>query len=220
MPLDANLTTRLARELAAADERGQAEPRLVAEARRLLRRVGQLVARGVVAAPADMEALELACYALQLPLRAAGRDAATPGGKLGVVSLRDRTEQAAELLVTTLGGDVDESLLDRATRLLQETSQRTPMTDEAKLLADAVNLDDFGVTGLLRGALQVGRSGLTFERLLDAIGARERYGYYEARLKDGFHFDAARQIAADRLDNARVVAKLLGDEVGEDRSGA
>jgi hypothetical protein len=45
---------------------------------------------------------------------------------------------------------------------------------------------------------------------------REEYGYWEARLKDGFHFEPVRKLAKARLDNARQASKLLADELGGD----
>ncbi len=96
-------------------------------------RVQKFIAMGLVTAESDLDALELACYALQLPRRQARPIA---GGKVARTSLKDRSEQAAELLVSMLD-DVDEALLDRATRLLHEMPHRTPVPEEAKLLADA-----------------------------------------------------------------------------------
>src|SRR5688572_25542653 len=97
---------------------------------------------------------------------------ALPAGRLGRTSLRDRTEQSAELLVSLLGDEIDESLLDRATRLLHETPQRSPMLDEARLLADAVNLDDFGASGLVQQMVHLTRQGEGLAQLIEGCGAR------------------------------------------------
>jgi hypothetical protein len=43
---------------------------------------------------------------------------------------------------------------------------------------------------------------------------REQYGYWDARLKDGFHFEQVRRLARQRLENMRKAAKLLDDELG------
>ena len=99
--------------------------------------------------------------------------------------LRDRAEQSAELLVGLLGDEIDERLLDGATRLLHEMPQRSPMLDEAKLLADAVNLDDFGASGLVQQMGQLTRQGEGLKQLIEGCAAREKYGYWDARLKDG-----------------------------------
>lgn len=209
MALDARLIRRLHAELAAPARKGS---RLVEDAARLLRRVDLLVSSRVVAAPVDRDALELACYALQLPLAPSGN--ALAAGRMGLIALKDRAEQAAELLVG-VASDAGESLLDRATRILHESPHKSPVLDEAKLLADVVGLDDYGVVGLIRSGIQIGLSGGGVEQVREAAEKREQYGYFEARLKDGFHFDATRAIARRRLDNARAATKLLAEEIDD-----
>ena len=160
-----------------------------------------------------MDAMELACYALQFPMRQA-RPATS---KLGRTNLKDRAEQSAELLVSLFDQHIEEPLLDRAARLLHELPQKSPVPDEARLLADAVNLDDFGITGLLIQMIQMTRLGDGVNQLADGCEKREQYGYWEARLKDGFHFAPIRKIAQARLEQARQVAKMLMEEMSEDK---
>ena len=214
MSLDAKIKRKLAQALAVVDERGETKgPRLLDDARRLWQRVQKLTAMHLVAEP-DQEALELACYALQLPLRQAKPPV---GGKLGRTSLKDRTEQGAELLVTLLEEDADEELLDRATRLLHETPHKSPMVEDARLLADALNLDDFGVTGLVQQTISLARQGDGLKQVAEGCEKREQYGYWDARLRDGFHFEPIRRIAKRRLEHTRAVCKLLGEELEEDK---
>ena len=212
MSLDANVRQRLNQALAVVDEHGTAGPRLVDDATRLYARIGHFAAMKLVAEGIDMDALELACFALQLQAR---RVKSLPTGRPGRTSLKERAEESAELL---LGTDIgaDEQLLDRTTRILHEMPHRSPMLDEAKLLADAVNLDDFGITGLVQQVIQATRQGDGLTAMADNLQKREQYGYWEARLKDGFHFEPVRQIARKRLDNARHAAMLLAAEMKED----
>jgi hypothetical protein len=212
MSLDANVRQRLQQALAVVDEHGTMGPRLVDDAARLYARINRFVGMKLVAEGIDFDALELACYAVQLQLR---RVKSLPTGRTGRTSLREKAEEAAELLVG-LDIDIDDELLDRTTRILHEMPHRSPMLDESKLLADAINLDDFGVTGLIQQAVQATRQGDGIVQLADGLQKREQYGYWEARLKDGFHFDPVRQIARKRLDNARHVALLLVAEMKED----
>ena len=53
-------------------------------------------------------------------------------------------------------------------------------------------------------------------QLVEGAEKREQYGYWEARLKDGFHFEPIRQIARERLEHARQVAAMLTDELRQD----
>ena len=212
MSLDATLRAKLEQALAVVDEHGTHGPRLVDDAVRLWRRIGHFIAMNLVAEGIDLEALELACYAIELPLR---RPRTLPGGRTGRVTLRERAEESAELLLN-VAADADEALLDRSTRILQEMPHRSPMLDEARLLADALNLDDFGVTGLAQYVIQLSRQGEGVLQLTEGLEKREQYGYWDARLKDGFHFEPVRQIARRRLDNARHLALLLLTELRED----
>jgi hypothetical protein len=218
MPLDAKLRALLEQQLKAqpASSHPQANrpdvSRLSDDAQRLFARVRRLVDAGAVAAGTDLDALELAAYAMQLPMRHCEATS-----KLGVVSLLERSNQAAELLVGLTGDVASHSLLDRATRLLHEASQRTPMLDEAKLLADATSLEDFGVTGLCRNAMRLVEQDAGLTQLTEAVAKREAYGYWDARLKEGFHFDASRQIATERLAQAREAFRALLSELSEDR---
>jgi len=214
MPLDDKLRQHVQRTLGVVDEHDTRGPRLVEDAGRLWRRVQKFMAMNLIAGGFETDALELACYALQLPMRQ-GRS--LPTGRFGRINLRDRAEQSAELLVGLLGEEADESLLDRTTRILHEVPQRSPMLDEAKLLADAVNLEDFGMTGLVQQIIQLTRQGDGVAQVAEGAEKREQYGYWDARLKDGFHFEPVRQIAVRRLQNARAAAKMLSDELQEDQ---
>ena len=212
MSLDANVRQRLLQALAVVDEHGTVGSRLVDDAARLNARIEKFAGMKLVAEGIDMDALELACFAIQLQAR---RVKSLPTGRAGRMSLKEKAEESAELLLgTDLGAD--EELLDRTTRILLEMPHRSPMLDEAKLLADAINLDDFGITGLIQQTIQATRQGDGLVAMADNLKKREQYGYWEARLKDGFHFEPVRQIARKRLDNARHAAMLLAAEMKED----
>jgi hypothetical protein len=211
--VEAKLRQRLTRVLNVVDEHGTSGPRLVDDAQRLWRRVEALLAMGLLPPDADVTALELACYALQLPMRSSEN---LPAGKLGRTNLRDRTEQSAELLVSAVGHEASEELIDRVTNILLALPHRVPEMEEAKLLADALNLDDFGLVGFVTRAIQLGRQGFGVSQVAEAGRKRDEYGYWEARLKDGFHFEPVRRLARQRLDHLRQAAKLLNDELTGD----
>ena len=107
-------------------------------------------------------------------------------------------------------------MVDRATNILLAIPHRVPEHDESKLLADALNLDDFGVIGFVTRTIQLGRQGDGVSQIADAGHKRDQYGYWEARLKDGFHFEPIRKLARQRLENLREVAKLLDNELNGD----
>jgi hypothetical protein len=214
MSLQPDLRKRLEKVLSTLDDQGSLGPRLTGDAARLWKRIAKFISMNLIGPHAEEDSLELACYALQLPPRQ-GRGLIA--GRLGRTNLRDRCEQAAELLVSVIGSDVEEKLLDRTTRLLHEVPHRSPMIDEAKVLADALNLEDFGVIGLILQTVQLALQGEGVSDLATAAEKREEYGYWEARLKDGFHFEPIRAIANKRLANARKVARMLADELADDQ---
>lgn len=216
MSLDAKLIARVTSALGVVDEHGTTGLRLVHDAQRLWARAKHFLASGLVpSSTIEMDAMELATYALQLPLRRAKTSAS---GKPAKSTLKERAEIASEMLVE-LAEDADVGLIDRTIRILDELPHRTPVLDEAKILADMVNLDDFGIIGLLNSAVHAGRIGEGLLQVARGTEMRERYGYWDARLKDGFHFEPVRQIASQRLDSARKVAAELFAELHEDNAG-
>ncbi|HZK81940.1 MAG TPA: hypothetical protein VFC46_12755 [Humisphaera sp.] len=214
MPLDAKLVHHLQKILTMVDDHGSSSHRLLEDARRLWGRVRRFMGiTPIDPAKLDLEAMELACYALQFPHR---RVRTIPAARPARPTVRERSEEAIEMLIRLAGKDAGEDLLERTARILREMHQRSPGIDEAKLLTDAVSLDDFGVMGLLRLAVQTARKGGGVSEVTDGIEKRIQYGYWEARLKDGFHFESTQSFARRRLENARKAAELLKAELDED----
>jgi hypothetical protein len=215
MPLEGQLKARLDRALGVVEDHGVRGTRLLEDAQRLASRIRRFIQQGVIPPDSDPTPIELACYALQLPLKGLRM---TPTGRLGRTNLRDRAEQAAEMLVGLAGDGAprDDALVEQATQLLVQVHQRNPDTDAARLLADALSLEDFGVIGLIAQAIAIARQGGGIATVADGCEKREQYGYWEARMKDGFHFEHIRTVAKKRLDHARKTAALLLGELRED----
>jgi len=212
MAVPAELTTRLGRALTSTDELGAKGTRLLEDARRLCGRVVHLVSVGAMPSDTDSAAMQLCCYALQLPLkspRSASAKTARP-------NLKERAEQAAEMLVEVTGDAGFDSLVEAATQILADVHHKRPVADHSRLLADALNLEDFGVSGMILQAILLARQGQGVSSVADGYEKREQYGYWEARLKDGFHFEVSRAIARARLESARKVAGLLIAELKQD----
>jgi len=212
--LEQKLEHHMYRLLTVVEAGGARGVRLIEEGKRLCKRVQQFVNLKLSENHVDDEALELACFALQLPSK--NVKLLTPG-KMGQVSLKDRCEQAAELLISTAADHVEPDLLERATTILRAMPHRNTKMDEARLLADAVNLDDFGITGLIMQAMQLSRQNAGVEQVADGFQKRRDYGYWEARLKDGFHYEPVRKLARERLKYATQVVDLLLAELKEDQ---
>jgi hypothetical protein len=216
MSLDPEIKRRLERALVVVDDHGTRGSRLLADADRFCRRLRRFIKMGLVPAETDPLPLDLTCYALQLPLKS---NRAMGTGKTGRTSLRERAEAAAEMLVGLLADLGHEALIERTVAILNEVYQRHPASEYAKLVADALNLEDFGVLGLVNQIIGMARQGAGVMQVADGLEKREQYGYWEARLKEGFHFDAVRQVAKKRLEHARRAAILLANELREDGAG-
>lgn len=198
--------------LLARDESDRPTPRLIHDARRLAARARALAPRAGIVQP-DLHAIALACLALQLPMRTVN---ALAVGKFGQINLRERCAQAAELLVTLFKPHVDAGLLERTTRLLNDLPVRSTPNVSARLLADTINLEDFGLIGLFGSAMLAASRGHGIDVVIEGHRMRDAYGYWEARLRDGFHFAAIRAIAERRLDAARSALKSLEHELREE----
>ena len=95
--LDAKLKQVFEKALTKVDDQETRGPRLVDDAVRLSGRLHAFVKMNFVQGELNIAALEIACYAVQLPLR---QQKLLPTGKLGRSNLKDRAEQASEMLVS------------------------------------------------------------------------------------------------------------------------
>jgi hypothetical protein len=195
------------------DHLGAAGPRLPDDGWRLWNRLGRFLDLGLAEVEVDRPALQLACFALQLPLRHPRPNS----GRSGILTVRERAEQAAELLLAEFGPAYDTRLLEQTAAILRQMPQGAPPTQEARLLSDAVNLDEFGLTGFVVQALNLGRVQGSVAQAAEAFAKREEYGYWDLRLKSGFHFPAVREMARQRLASARAALAGLARELKEDK---
>jgi hypothetical protein len=216
MSLDPQIKRRMEKALVVVDDHGTRGTRLLDDADRFCTRLKKYIEMGIVAQETDSLPLELSCYALQLPLKSSMVMAA---GKTGRTNLRERAEAAAEMLVGLMADAGYDSLVEQTVGIINEVYQRHPERETAMLLADALNLEDFGVIGLVNQIIGMARLGAGVVQVAEGMEKREQYGYWEARLKEGFHFEQIRGIAKKRLEHARRVANLLMNELREDGAG-
>jgi hypothetical protein len=104
-------------------------------------------------------------------------------------------------------------------RILHEQRKRDTRLPEAKALADALALEEFGLIGLWNQSRQFHASGKTLEQLVKLWKAQHDYNYWESRLRDGFHYDVTRRAAKDRLSQMngiyeRLQREHLADDIG------
>jgi len=143
MPLEPKLKHRIERVLSTVDDHGSLGKRLSAMPAPLAA-AGAVSADGAGGAskPISIRWTGLLRHAASAASGRRRRD--RPPGR---TNLKDRCEQAAELLVSLLANDVEEKLLDRTTRLLMRCRNGRRPWMRRSSWPTPVNLDDFGMTG-------------------------------------------------------------------------
>jgi len=127
--------------------------------------------------------------------------------------LGDAMELAADQLPAILSPEDVELVL----RILREYRLRTTTLPEAQILADAIGLEDLGLIGLWNQMRSFHAAGRTLDQVVRLWKTQHEYGYWETRLRDDFHFAAARRVAQLRLESlAPIYAELMRQQAGED----
>ena len=168
-------------------------------------------------APAVGERIERVDLAKAAALYAAvAQNVAEPGKPADDEAYGDAAELASDQLKDLLSPPD----LDLMLRILQESRRRNAKMPEARLLADALSMEEFGLIGLWNQNRQFHASGKTLEQLLKLWKAQHDYGYWESRLRDGFHYEAARRCARERLGQMQgIYERLQREHLCEDVGG-
>lgn len=82
--------------------------------------------------------------------------------------------------------------------LLQCGRRDTTML-EAKILSDTENLDDIGPLAVWQTVRRLSREGKNVEAALETWQRQKEYRFWEARIKDCFHFEMTRRLAKYRF---------------------
>lgn len=126
-------------------------------------------------------------------------------------------EDAAEWAAEQLGNHMTPQDIDLTLRILREHPRKESTLKEAHLLGDAVALEDLGLIGFWNQTRYFHHQGRTLEQLVRYWQTQLDYGYWEARLRDGFHFEVSKKIAQKRLEQSRALyQELLRQHMGED----
>jgi hypothetical protein len=127
---------------------------------------------------------------------------------------------AAEMAADQLKDLLSQPDLDLMLRILQEQRRRDAKLPEARVLSDALAMEEFGLIGLWNQNRQFHASGKTLEQLLKLWKAQHDYGYWESRLRDGFHYEASRRSARERLGQMKgIYERLQREHLCEDVGG-
>ncbi len=188
-------------DLAIPTEDGDTDPFLWEHAARVTRNAMRIAGLAEVGeSEPDMAALEAAAL-----YHDAGWVIAVEEGEIGRMEVLLRQvpaghfERGAAMLEERASGILAPDSLRRAVEVLRAMETHDAALVEAQVLSDADNLDEFGLLSLWpnirRGVLE----GRGVESLLRTWRRRKEYRFWEARLRDSFHFAAVRVLAERRL---------------------
>ena len=172
-------------------------------AQRLVRSIDAIAAATPEAErPERLDLAKIAAMYSCLPYLAGG----TPGNR--GTARDDAAELAADQLKDRLGAEE----LELTLRILREHQTKATKLPEARLLSDAISLEDFGLIGLWNQTRAHHAAGKTLDQLLRLWRTQHEYGYWETRLHEGFHFAAARDAAQRRNDALHTIFDRMSRE--------
>lgn len=134
---------------------------------------------------------------------------------LGPLSEADH-EQGAMLMKQSLADLLPKEALDLAVRAIRGTRNRGTELIEAQVVAEADNLQEFGVVSLWPAIRRGAVEGKGVQAVLDTWRRKKEYQFWTARLNDSFRFEPVRELARQRLEKFE---RLLG-ELEEQHSAA
>lgn len=107
--------------------------------------------------------------------------------------------------------------IDRICHILVESENRLTRVPEARILSDARGLDDIGTIGIIQDIRRYLLQGKGPEALLEGWDRKIEYRYWDARLKEGFHFPSVQQAAKRRFDiMEKSIRQLRTETFGTD----
>ena len=121
-------------------------------------------------------------------------------------------EQGASLLEHSLADVLSPTCLERAAAAVRSLSRSGEDMIEGQIVAEANNLDEFGVlalwTVIRRGTLE----GKGVQAVIDMWERKKEYRFWTARLHDSFRFNPVRELAEERLKRFERVMEELREQ--------
>jgi hypothetical protein len=97
-------------------------------------------------------------------------------------------------------------------QIIRESGFGRAEMKEAMILSDARNLDDMGATGIFSEFKRYVMGGKGVGEAINLWRVKMDYRYWEARLKDSFHFESVRRLACQRVEAAERFMRQLEEE--------
>lgn len=119
---------------------------------------------------------------------------------------------SAQILQEKLTSHYPKARLDRICQIIQESDNRYTQLPEARILSDARNLEDLGAIGVIQDLRRCMIQGKGISAALKSWKQKVDYRYWDARLKEGFHFESIRQLAEKRYLSAEEIMIQVQNE--------
>jgi hypothetical protein len=123
---------------------------------------------------------------------------------------------AADWVEAQLGGLLPADSLRKAAAAIRQSNNRRADLIEARILADADNLDQIGPPAVGLMVRKCRSEGKTLEHLLVAWQRQEEYRFWQARIKECFRFPSVRALAERRHQALRHFMTQLAASIGLD----
>ncbi len=124
----------------------------------------------------------------------------------------DHREEGAAMLGRSMAKLLPGESLTRALHAVRAMDDRNTDRGDALALMDADHLDEFGVISLWPTVRKGFLDGKGVQAAVETWRRRKEYRFWEARLRDSFHFDAVRDVARSRLAQLDEVMQVLAEQ--------
>lgn len=126
-------------------------------------------------------------------------------------------ELGAGELRRQLMGLLSSETIETAAEAIRQCNDRYTSLTEAQIVAEAENLDEIGLTYVLRLFRQYQAEGRPLEQLMINWSRQLEYHYWEARINDCLRFETTRRLARARLQGVeQFMSTLASDREGSD----
>lgn len=145
------------------------------------------------------------------------QDQVTSRGVPADVNYKKLCGFSTKIVSDELNGLLTDSRIDKICEIITESCNRFTETVEAMILSDARNLEDLGAAGMMNELRHHILCGKGISEIVKSWKRKVEYGYWQARLKEGFRFEAACDIAQKRFEAVEnFMAQLVTENKAED----
>ena len=125
-------------------------------------------------------------------------------------------ELAASILQEKAAHLLPARILRIACDAIRQSSAKDTQVPEARLLGDAIALDEMGAIYIVQQMRNYAAEGRDLAQFVETWKRQQEYRYWELRLQNGFRCDVSRDLARRRLHAVQQFAESLGSEISNE----